>query len=283
MVLNCAKCKYTTERKFNLDRHMKKHNTDNNIFTCEPCKFTTKEKYNFDRHCKSNKHEKKINGSKEIIYSCDIEDCKYETNKKVLLTRHKKSHDEYEIHNYKCLLCVKTFRDKERYISHSKGIIHGHKTSKLIRTIKDILNKKYPELNKNYYNELSQEKAKMRHLAFSKLDQPVKVKKNNNKRKINKKVKKEELNALIDNINIVQLWTLEEWKENYKMSEQATKQDLLLLFEQLKAIDKLKPDMQYLDTYKDDFKNIDTKTDEQIINIYSDLIFTITDDLENEE
>lgn len=279
-MMKCNLCDYETKRKFNLDRHIKKHNKENSSFSCEVCKYTTNEKHNLLRHLKSKKHIRNTTEPQEIIYNCDHDDCNYKTEKKCLLNKHMKSHDDYETHTYKCLLCNKTFRDKERYNKHSTGNRHGRNTSKLIATIKKVLQEKHKNLGNSYYNELSLQKQKMRMNAFIKLDEPVKVKKNNNKRKVSKK-KDTTFKQLVNNINVVEPWTLEEWKEQQNFAEQATVDMVLLLFEQLKIVDKQKPEMNYLDTYEDEFKNIDKKSEEELINIYYGIIDDIIYDFEN--
>lgn len=242
-------------------------------YKCEKCNYKTDRNWAFQRHLKSKLHEKNHAEPTEKLYPCL--ECDHKAKSRQALYMHKKSHDDYETHRYKCSLCNVTVRDIEMYEQHRKGLPHCKLTTKYIHKIKDKLNLEYKdkELDKIYYDKLSYEKNRMRALACEKLKQTIKVRKNDKRR-----ARRQKINGTIENSMINQLidkWSPEEWKVESKMTEQYDLEAYKLLFEQLKLLDQEKPELLYMDTYKDDFKDMELMTDEQIMDNSSNIIMDV--------
>jgi len=238
-------------------------------YKCDMCNYNTNRNWAYKRHLQSKKHIKNLDpDTVEKVYSCP--ECEYTANSRQALYSHKKSHDDYEIHRYKCNLCNVTVRDIQMYDQHKKGLPHCKRTTKMIRDIKNKLLEEYrgKDLDKNYYDKLSLEKFKLRGMACQKLKETIKVRKNDKRRarlqKVRQIMQTSQINQLIDK------WSPEEWKIELTMVEQYNLENYKQLFEQLKLLDKEKPEMLYYDAYKDDFKDMHLLPENDIIdNSYS--------------
>lgn len=83
-MFNCNICDYETNRKYNLDRHIKKHEKvpkvkNIKVYKCVDCDYTTKDKSNYNKHVKIHN-----------AHLCRICDCKVTD-----ITEHKKSMKHY--------------------------------------------------------------------------------------------------------------------------------------------------------------------------------------------
>ena len=61
-IFKCEQCEYTSNRKYNLKIHMKKHNETSieHKYECAPCGITFRCKYNLKVHINSSRHKKRI-------------------------------------------------------------------------------------------------------------------------------------------------------------------------------------------------------------------------------
>ena len=244
-------------------------------YKCDTCNYKTDRKWTYQRHLKSKKHINKLKGPAEKTYDC--QECDHKAKSRQALYMHKKKHDDYEVHRYKCNLCNITVRDIQMYEQHKKGLPHCKRTSEQIRKIKNKLLEEYhgKDLDKNYYDKLSIEKSNMRGMACQKLKESIKVRKNDKRRarlqKIRDTMQTNQINQLIEK------FCPEQWKCELNMTEQYTLEEYKILFEQVKLLDKEKPDMLYYDTYKDDFKDMHLLSENDIIDnsyaIISDICY----------
>ena len=96
-------------------------------YNCEICKYSTNRKANLDRHLVSSRHLNKVNPppKKDIImYPCSFEGCTYSCKRKFNIQKHEKTHAKTVTHTVKCMLCQKSFPNKVAAIQHHRTLYH---------------------------------------------------------------------------------------------------------------------------------------------------------------
>ena len=95
-IFQCDQCNYTSNRKYNLKIHTKKHNqtTTEHKFECAPCGLTFRCKSNLKVHINSGKHKKRI------IEACPDACVKIETKYKDTVIKTKNKIDPSKSHLY---------------------------------------------------------------------------------------------------------------------------------------------------------------------------------------
>jgi hypothetical protein len=104
-------------------------------YSCNSCNYSTNKNSNYSAHLKSVKH--KINTGETVktekVHSC--KECDKTFSRSDSLNRHMKTHSNSEmVHDYKCNLCNKTFRDKFNLRSHLSGSIHLAKAGEKVKS-----------------------------------------------------------------------------------------------------------------------------------------------------
>ena len=115
-LLQCDQCDYETVRKGDLFKHIKEtHKTEEQkLLMCNQCDYTTVRQRNLNRHIRET-HKKED----EPLLECDL--CGYKAMRKYQIERHMNTHNNTEIvKSYQCDKCEFNHNKKQRLTQHIK-------------------------------------------------------------------------------------------------------------------------------------------------------------------